>query len=144
MVRLTEPEAPGDFATEDQPGLLGADAPRQLTPEQRALEEAKRSSVAGYDVDAPHVVTWHYMPPEARAAACAAAVFASWPLETKIMRYDPRARIAFAVLPDPYVKGRRRCAERAVLGTVDLVLASVAAAFGDRAAEIRRFIRRRA
>ncbi len=116
----------------------------ELTEAQRKLEDQKRSFPGSLDVDAPHVVEWEQMPPPARAAAGAAAVFAQLPLETRYMRYDPRNRIAFVLVPDPNVKGRRKCAERAVPASVELAIAPVAAAFGQRAGEIRQFIKRRA
>lgn len=118
--------------------------PPEMTEAQRTLEEKQRRGLAALDVDAPHVLQWEAMPLPARAAAGAAAVFASLPLETRYMRYDPRTKVAFVVVPDPNVAGRRRCAERAVPATVDLALAPVLAAYGGRAGEIRQFIKRRA
>lgn len=116
----------------------------EMTDAQRRFEEGKRTFLGALDVDAPHVVGWLDMPPAARAAAGAAAVFASLPLDTKFMRYDPRTRVAFVVVPDANVQDRRRCAERSVPATVDLALAPVLSAFGARAGEIRQFIKRSA
>lgn len=118
--------------------------PPEMTDAQRKLEDQKRSYPGSLDVDAPHVVEWHEMPAVARAAAGAAAVFAQLPLEPKFMRYDPRNRVVFVVVPDPNVLDRRRCAERAVPATVEAALAPVLSAFGARAGEIRQLMKRRA
>ncbi len=133
----------------------------------RKLEEMRRrTSVGPFDVDAPELVGWLDMPPEARAAAAAAAIFAGWRfIPEKVrdrragdddpdrlrsmvgpehMRYDRRARIVFVIREDPYVKdANRKVATRPVPRTADDSVMAVRAAFGQRAEEIMTFIRRR-
>jgi hypothetical protein len=116
-------------------------------------DEERRSFAPAHDPDADHVVGWTNMPPEARAAACAAALFAGLELDTSRsptnttyriqFKYDPRSRIAFAIEPSTEVANRRRGTARPVPRTVEEALRPVRAAFGTRAAEIAKFIRRR-
>lgn len=116
-------------------------------------DEERRSFAPAHDPDADHVVGWANMPPEARAAACAAALFGGLELDTTKspsnpnyrihLKYDPHSRIAFAIEPSAEVANRRRGTARPVPRTVEEVLTPLRAAFGMRAAEIAKFIRRR-
>lgn len=127
-----------DDSTEDLSELTE----KQLQDRDKRKMET-RNAVAGYDLGAPWVRRWRKMPPEARAAACVAALFASFELDTRLFYYDERARVAFAVQPDPNVKGRQKGIGRSVGRTVEEVLAPAIAAFGTRAVAIRQFIKQR-
>lgn len=125
--------------------LIDAEQPSEAELAKRKIVEASRNALAPLEWDAPHVVSWNKMSPEARAAAGAAALFVRWKLDTKLVRWDDRSRVAFAILPDPYVEGASpKVTGRAVPKTVEQSLAPVRAAFGPAAvAELQRFIRRR-
>lgn len=132
---------------------------------RRETDEKKRTSVGALEFNAPHVLSWPAMPPEARAAAGAAALFAGWPLQTGervgedwvLMRYDNRTRVVFAVQPpyfmDTMTRPPRVCfiegeppkvAAHAVPRTVEATLVSLRAAFGLAVvADLQRFIKRR-
>lgn len=118
-----------------------------LSKDERAKRDEtrikSRSSLHGFDIDAPHVVRWPRMPPEARAAGCLAAMFARLELHTDLFYYDPRARVVFAVQPDEEVQGRRRGTARAVPRTVEESIAMARAAFGLSGVAILDFIKRR-
>lgn len=139
---------PSTLVHDDEEDDLSQLSPKQIEERERT-RIAKRSSVAGYEVithdgkPARGILGWAAMPPEARATACVAALFASFELDTRIMFYDQAARVAFAVQPDPNVKGRQKGTGRAVPKTVQEAIAPALAAFGMRGAAIAQFITRK-
>ena len=132
---------------------------------RRDADDKRRTSIGALEFNAPHVVAWPKMPPEARAAAGAAALFAGWPLQTGekegqdwlFVRYDPHTRVVFVVQPAYYmdreVRPPRVCfiegeppkvAAHAVPATVEATLVTLRAAFGLAAEDdVKRFIKRR-
>lgn len=125
----------------------GSEADDNLSREEREQRDAtrikSRSSLHGFDLDAPHVVRWNKMPPEARAAGALAAMMARLELHPDLFYYDTRARVVFAVQPDPEVEGRKRGTARAVPRTVEESIAPARAAFGMSGVAILDFIKRR-
>ena len=82
------------------------------------------------------------MPPEARAAGCLQAMLQRWPIVKDQMRYNPITRVVYVVQPDPLVANQRKAAGREVPRSVDDVLATIRAQFGNRVEEVLALIRR--
>ena len=126
-----------------------SDLSEKQRDEREATRVKSRPGIVGLQVIGPDgkalpgIKTWGGMSLEERATACVAALFAGFELDPRIMYYDPRARIAFAVQPDPNVRGVHKGTGRAVARTVEEALAPALAAFGMRAAMVRAFIKRR-
>lgn len=125
------------------------DEPDKQREAREATRTASRQSPHGYELFGPDgrpshwVLTWDRMSPEARATACWLALDLRFGLDTRIMYFDPRTRIVFAVQPDPNVQGVRKGTGRPVAKSVEEAVVRASAAHGESGAAIRQFIKRR-
>lgn len=127
--------------------------PEDETEKQRqardATKVATRQSPHGYELFGPDgrlaagVLTWDRMSPQARATAAGLALDLRFSLDTRILYFDPRTRIVFAVQPDPNVQGVRKGTGRPVAKSVEDAVVRASAAHGEAGAALRQFIKRR-
>ena len=116
---------------------------------REATKVATRQAPHGYELFGPDgrlspwILTWERMSPDARATAAWLALDLRFRLDTRILYFDPRARIVFAVQPDPNVEGVRKGTGRPVAKTVEEAVVRASAAHGEAGAAIRQFIKRR-
>jgi len=116
---------------------------------REATKVASRQSPHGYELFGPDgrispwILTWDRMSPEARATAAGLALDLRFRLDTRILYFDERTRIVFAVQPDPNVEGVRKGTGRPVAKTVEEAVVRASAGHGEAGAAIRQFIKRR-